>query len=71
MEYRQIKTSVYEEREKENMRAAIAEQAAIIDYIALMTDVELPTQDAGMEESEVQQYDNTETTETDGTQQKL
>lgn len=71
MEYRQIKTSVYEEREKENMRAAIAEQAAIIDYIALMTDVELPTQDTGMEESEVQQYDNTETTETDGTQQKL
>ncbi len=71
MEYRQIKTSVYEEREKENMRATIAEQAAIIDYIALMTDVELPTQDTGMEESEVQQYGNTETTETDGTQQKL
>ena len=71
MEYRQIKTSVYEEREKETMRATIAEQAAIIDYIALMTDVELPTQDTGMEESEVQQYDNTETTETDGTQQKL
>lgn len=71
MEYRQIKTSVYEEREKENMRATIAEQAAIIDYIALMTDVELPTQDTGMEESEVQYYDNTETTETDGTQQKL
>ena len=71
MEYRQIKTSVYEEREKENMRATIAEQAAIIDYIALMTDVELPTQDTDMEESEVQQYDNTETTETDGTQQKL
>ena len=71
MEYRQIKTSVYEEREKENMRATIAEQAAIIDYIALMTDVELPTQDTGMEESEVQQYDNTEITETDGTQQKL
>ena len=71
MEYRQIKTSVYEEREKENMRATIAEQAAIIDYIALTTDVELPTQDTGMEESEVQQYDNTETTETDGTQQKL
>ena len=54
MEYRQIKTSVYEEREKENMRATIAEQAAIIDYIALMTDVELPTQYTGMEESEVQ-----------------
>lgn len=71
MEYRQIKTSVYEEREKENMRATIAEQAAIIDYIALMTDVELPTQDTGMEESEVQQYETTETTETDGTQQKL
>lgn len=68
MEYRQIKTSVYEEREKENMRATIAEQAAIIDYIALMTDVEPLTQDTGTEESEVQQYDNTET---DGTQQKL
>lgn len=54
MEYRQIKASVYEEREKENMRATIAEQAAIIDYIALMTDIELPTQDTGMEESEVQ-----------------
>lgn len=68
MEYRQNKTSVYEEREKENMRATIAEQAAIIDYIALMTDVEPLTQDTGTEESEVQQYDNTET---DGTQQKL
>lgn len=68
MEYRQIKTSVYEEREKENMRATIAEQAAIIDYIALMTDVEPLTQDTGTEESEEQQYDNTET---DGTQQKL
>ena len=30
MEYRQIKTSVYEEREKENMRATIAEQAAML-----------------------------------------
>ena len=43
MEYRQIRTSVYEEREKENMRATIAEQAAIIDYIAVMSDIELPT----------------------------
>ena len=54
MEYRQIKTSIYEEREKENMRATIVEQAAMIDYIALMTDVEPLTQDTGTEESEVQ-----------------
>lgn len=45
MEYRQLKTNIAEEREKENMRATIAEQAAIIDYIAVMTDIELPTTD--------------------------
>lgn len=44
MEYRQIRTSVYEEREKENMRATIAEQAAIIDYIAVMADIEIPAE---------------------------
>lgn len=55
MEYRQIRTSVYEEREKENMRATIAEQAAIIDYIAVMSDIELPTTESNNTfESEVQ-----------------
>lgn len=55
MEYRQIRTSVYEEREKENMRATIAEQAAIIDYIAVMSDIELPTNEPNNTfESEVQ-----------------
>lgn len=55
MEYRQIRTSVYEEREKENMRATIAEQAAIIDYIAIMSDIELPTTESNNTfESEVQ-----------------
>ena len=46
MKYRQLKTGIAEEREKENMRAAIAEQAAIIDYIAIMTDIELNIKDS-------------------------
>lgn len=46
MKYRQLKTSIAEEREKENMRATIVEQAAIIDYIAIMSDIELPTTDS-------------------------
>lgn len=46
MKYRQLKTSIAEEREKENMRATIAEQAAIIDYIAIMTDIEIHTKDS-------------------------
>ena len=55
MEYRRIKSSIYEEREKENMRATIAEQTAIIDYIAVMSDIELPTTDPNNTfESEVQ-----------------
>lgn len=43
MKFRKLKTSVAEEREKENLRATVEQQAAIIDYIAMMTDVELPT----------------------------
>lgn len=55
MEYRRIRTSVYEEREKENMRATIAKQAAIIDYIAVMSDIDLPaTESDNTFESEVQ-----------------
>ena len=54
MEYIQLKTSIAEEREKENMRATIVEQAAIIDYIAIMTNIELPTANSESTEMEVE-----------------
>ena len=43
-----------ENRALTNAYKAELQARGIIDYIALMTDVELPTQDTGMEESEVQ-----------------
>jgi hypothetical protein len=37
-----IKSSVYEAREKENMKADIERNKAYNDYIAMMCDVKLP-----------------------------
>lgn len=39
------------EREKERMRAQIAKQEALLDYVAIMTGVDIP-----VEESEAEQY---------------
>ena len=43
-----------EQAELENAKAQAAKNAANIDYIAMMTDVEIPTEDGGMsDESEI------------------
>ena len=44
MEIKRIKESIKKTREWENMRAKLAKQDAIIDYIAMMSDVELPNE---------------------------
>ena len=43
-----IGRSVRESRTEENTRAAVEKQSALLEYVAIMADVELPT----MEESE-------------------
>lgn len=52
MEFKKMTGSISEQRELEQLRADVAEQAAVIDYLAIMTDVEIPT-----EETEVMHYE--------------
>jgi hypothetical protein len=49
LEFKPIKTTVADAREKENMRADIARNKAHNDYIAMMCDVEIPETTAEME----------------------
>lgn len=49
-EFRRCKTDPVTERQFEQMNATIAQQKATIDYLAIMTDVELP--EDGEEEQE-------------------
>lgn len=51
MEIRKPATSPAETARMENAVAQAAQNAAIIDYLAMMTDVEIPTEE-GMEESD-------------------
>ena len=37
--------SIYDSRSKEYLRATVAEQAATIDYLAMMADIDIPTVD--------------------------
>lgn len=39
-----------DQAELENAKAQAAKNAAIIEYIAMMTDVEIPTEDGGAED---------------------
>lgn len=52
MEFKKMTGSISEQRELEQLRADVAEQAAVIDYLAIMTDVEIPT-----EETEVMHHE--------------
>ena len=42
MKFKKMKTSIPEERQKENMAADLAEQKALTAYVAMMADVDLP-----------------------------
>ena len=43
MIFERIKSSIREQRENERFKATVQEQAALIEYVATMADIELPT----------------------------
>lgn len=43
MIFEKLKTSVKEQRENERLKATVQEQAALLEYVATMADVDLPT----------------------------
>lgn len=51
-EFRHCKTDPVTERQFEQMNATINQQKATIDYLAMMTDVELPEEGAEEQEGE-------------------
>ena len=48
--FKKLRTTIQEARQQEQVAADIAKQAALLEYVAIMADVELP--DASDEESE-------------------
>lgn len=50
--FKKLKTDVVTERQLEQMHATIEQQKATIDYLAMMTDVELPEDEQEDEEDE-------------------
>ena len=45
MRIKQMDGSIYDSRANENLRATVAEQAATIDYLAMMADIDIPTEE--------------------------
>ena len=45
MRIKEMNGSIYDSRANENLRATVAEQAATIDYLAMMADIDIPTED--------------------------
>lgn len=43
--FHELSGTIAEDRELDNMRAKIAKQSAMIDYLSMMADIELPTED--------------------------
>lgn len=43
MIFEKLKTSVKEQRENERLKATVQEQAALLEYVATMADIDLPT----------------------------
>lgn len=41
-----LKTSIQEKRAAERMAAKLEQQSALLDYVAIMTDVELPVEES-------------------------
>nr|DAJ90900.1 MAG TPA: hypothetical protein [Caudoviricetes sp.] len=51
MEFKKVKTSIQEERKQEALAADLEKQKALTEYVAMMADVDLPT-----EEKETEDY---------------
>ena len=49
MKFKSLKTSVVEEREKEQLRADFAKQQSDLEYLSMMSGIEIPTEDENME----------------------
>lgn len=43
MIFEKLKTSIKEQRENEHLKATVQEQAALLEYVAAMADIDLPT----------------------------
>ena len=43
MIFEKLKTSIKEQRENERLKATVQEQAALLEYVATMADIDLPT----------------------------
>lgn len=43
--FHNLSGSIADDRERDNLRATIAKQDALIEYLSMMTDVDLPTED--------------------------
>lgn len=43
MIFEKLKISIKEQRENEHLKATVQEQAALLEYVATMADIDLPT----------------------------
>lgn len=43
MIFEKLKTSIKEQRENERLKATVQEQTALLEYVATMADIDLPT----------------------------
>ena len=43
MIFEKLKVSIKEQRENERLKATVQEQAALLEYVATMADIDLPT----------------------------
>lgn len=47
MKFKKLETSIPEQRENEQLRAQVEEQEALLEYVMIMTDVEIPEESEG------------------------
>ncbi len=47
-----LKKSIAEAREQENMKATVAKQQALLEYVAIMADVEIDDEDEEVDDNE-------------------
>ena len=47
-----LRKSIAEAREQENMKAAVAKQQALLEYVAIMADVEIDDEDEEVDDDE-------------------
>lgn len=58
MIFRKLKKSISEARAQEHMAAKVEKQEALLEYVAIMADIELPSEEAEtMNGSEVPDYE--------------